>query len=391
MNILSDNHPNTKIKVIYAINGRLGGGGIGNTSYYAALGPERVDCLKRVICNSNAQTTIPSSRVRALGLIGRIAKRVAFMEKSGMLNDWVDVAFDHWASRVLESCTVLHCWNDLTRTLARGKKIGAVAVLESSMSHPISLAKILRKAAARWDVVPSDLPSPGRLKGYLEQLAIADFVTVPSEFNRQTYLENSIPVQKLRVVPYGVDLQSFYPLPKPCREHSFRAIFVGNFSLRKGALYLLSAWKHLGWEDAELWIVGNTAPEIQRFVTESRKLPGLKFWGHQKNVRELYHQADVFVLPSLGEGSALVSYEAMACGLPVIVTENTGSLARPDVDGYIIPSADDVALVDALERMRSQPERRSEMGHNARERIEPYTWESYGVRLMQTYQELLQQ
>jgi glycosyltransferase involved in cell wall biosynthesis len=102
-------------------------------------------------------------------------------------------------------------------------------------------------------------------------------------------------------------------------------------------------------------------------------------------VAELYRQADVFLFPSLGEGSALVTYEAMACSLPVVVTDNAGSLARPGIDGKLVEPADAEAIATALEQLRADPARRREMGEQAHARIRPYTWHSYGERLADTY------
>ncbi|HEY4723855.1 MAG TPA: hypothetical protein VII92_18515, partial [Anaerolineae bacterium] len=143
------------MEAIYVINARLGGGGIGNTAYYAVLGPQRAGCLKRVICSSNRQVVIPPQQLRTLGLVGRAMKRVAFLDKSGRLNDWANVVFDNWSSLVLESCDVLHCWSDLGHTLRRGKGLATTTVVEA-MIHPIALRDILLREAARWGTRTSD-------------------------------------------------------------------------------------------------------------------------------------------------------------------------------------------------------------------------------------------
>ena len=374
--------------VIYAINARLGGGGIGNTSFQAVQGPERAKCLKRVICSSNAQTDIPRQRVRSLGPIGRLMKRIAVTDASGRLDEWVNVVFDLWSSAVLEPCDVLHCWSDLGRTLARGKRQRAVTVLEC-MIHPTALSDMLFRELGKWGARPIDLPSAQRLQRYLNEIETSDFITVPSEFNRLTHIAQGVPDRKLRVVPYGVDTQHFHPGRDAPLTHPFRVVFVGNFSIRKGAPYLLEAWKLLGWRDAELWIVGNIAHDMSVLIQRHwLDVPGVRFQGFHPDVLGLYHQSDVFVFPSLGEGSALVTYEAMASGLPVVVTDNAGSLARADIDGEVIAPASSDAIAAALERMRSDPKRRMEMGRNARQRIQSYSWHSYGDRLMEVYRQL---
>jgi glycosyltransferase involved in cell wall biosynthesis len=376
------------MEVIYSINARLGGGGIGNTAYYAVSGPERTGELKRVICSSNARSELPRRRVRALGVAGQIIKRLAFADKSGRLNDWANRIFDRWSSIVLERCDVLHCWSDLSQTLARGKRLGAVTVVECMM-HLAALRSILLREAAKWELRPADLPSSAGFKRYLDEIQAADHITVPSEFNAKTHLEHGVPKDKLHIVPYGVDTRRFHP-DETSPPHPFRVLFVGHFSLRKGAPYVLEAWQKLKWHDAELWIVGNIDSEISRLIRQRWSgLSGVQYRGFHPNVPDLYRRSDVFLFPSLGEGSALVVYEAMASGLPVIVTHNAGSLAQHTIDGEYVEPGDSEAIVHALERMRADPARRREMGRQARQRIEPYTWQSYGDRLMEAYKRLL--
>ena len=92
--------------------------------------------------------------------------------------------------------------------------------------------------------------------------------------------------------------------------------------------------------------------------------------------------ADVFLLPSLCEGSATVTYEAMAYGLPVICTPNTGSVVRNAVDGFIVPIRDAAATAARLEQLAGNPDLRIWMGANARQRAGEFTVAAYGRRLL---------
>jgi glycosyltransferase involved in cell wall biosynthesis len=100
-------------------------------------------------------------------------------------------------------------------------------------------------------------------------------------------------------------------------------------------------------------------------------------------------RANVFAFPSLDEGSALVTYEAMAAGLPVITTPNAGSLVRDSLDGYIIPIRDSEALTERLEFFYQYPEQAQQMGESGRERIKEFTWERYGEELVKAYIRML--
>ncbi|MDQ7028789.1 MAG: glycosyltransferase family 4 protein, partial [Ardenticatenia bacterium] len=99
-------------------------------------------------------------------------------------------------------------------------------------------------------------------------------------------------------------------------------------------------------------------------------------------------QADVFVFPSLQEGSALVTYEALACGLPVVTTPNAGSVVRDGIEGFLVPIRDVEALAARLEHLRADEGLHLEMGQAARRRAKAFTWEHYGDRLADTVRSL---
>jgi glycosyltransferase involved in cell wall biosynthesis len=119
----------------------------------------------------------------------------------------------------------------------------------------------------------------------------------------------------------------------------------------------------------------------------------VRFVGHvpKADLPELYRRASVFVLPSLADSYGLVTLEAMACGLPVIVTENCGSkeAVREGVDGFVVPIRDPQALATALRRLYDDPDRRHAMGRVAATRAREFTWERYGDRLLAVYDRIL--
>ena len=98
-------------------------------------------------------------------------------------------------------------------------------------------------------------------------------------------------------------------------------------------------------------------------------------------VHNLYKRADIFVYPSLHEGSALAIYEALASGLPVITTANAGSVVRDGEEGYIVPIRDLEALMDRILRLHRDREPLDSPGCKARARAECHIWEHYGRRL----------
>jgi len=98
-------------------------------------------------------------------------------------------------------------------------------------------------------------------------------------------------------------------------------------------------------------------------------------------VQRLFQSADLFVYPSLHEGSALAIFEAMASGLPVITTENAGSMMRDGIDGYLVPLRDPDAIAQRIVELYRDPARRRALAMNARQRAEQFTWGHYRERL----------
>jgi glycosyltransferase involved in cell wall biosynthesis len=102
----------------------------------------------------------------------------------------------------------------------------------------------------------------------------------------------------------------------------------------------------------------------------------------RSEIAQHFDWADVFLLPSLCEGSATVTYEALGYGLPVICTPNTGSVVRDGVEGFILPVSDTVALAERLETLAGDPGRLEELSANARKRADEYTVGEYARRLL---------
>jgi glycosyltransferase involved in cell wall biosynthesis len=99
--------------------------------------------------------------------------------------------------------------------------------------------------------------------------------------------------------------------------------------------------------------------------------------------------ADVFVFPSLFEGSAVVTYEALACGLPSVVTPGAGSVIRDGVDGFVVPPRDVAALAERMERLGCDPALRARMARAARTRALEYDWPRYHAALASVIEQLM--
>jgi glycosyltransferase involved in cell wall biosynthesis len=153
--------------------------------------------------------------------------------------------------------------------------------------------------------------------------------------------------------------------------------------------YLLQAFSELNLENSELVLKGKVQGEMQK-VVEGYRSPNIKFINWVGYLPELYNQASVCILPSVEDGFGLVTVEAMACGKPVIITENTGMVARDGKDGFVIPIRDVEAIKDKLLYFYENPGEIRKMGNNARKHIAGHTWTRYGDELCKAYRGMLE-
>lgn len=206
------------------------------------------------------------------------------------------------------------------------------------------------------------------------EYALADVIVAGSQFVRDTLLSAGVPDSKIVVCQYGCDIATFpYVERKRAPRQPLNVALMGTGAVRKGILRLLRAARQV--RDVRVHVFGLThdipdGPSAWRDIGH--------FHGHlpRADLAAALAQCHVFAMPSVWEGSSCAVGEAMAAGLPVIVTPNCGSTAQHERDGFVVPVGDETALRDALERMKDEPLRRA-LGANARQTAERQSWATY--------------
>lgn len=272
------------------------------------------------------------------------------------------------------------------RSFRRAKRLGLPTFLQCSTVHHSFRNRILREEAI---LQPSYAPSlfahyfPAAACQKMDaEIDLADWIMVASSFQKQTFISAGVASNKLIQAPLGVDTTLFRPTAH--RDgRTFRIIFVGQISQLKGLSYLIKAFRNLQLPDAELLMVGQLfgPSSIWSGVPGVSHHPQVPRWLLPK----FYATADAYVLPSLFEGFSLTALEAMACGLPVVLTENSLAvdLITHGNEGFIVPPRDTDALTVALKSLYLHPEERQRMGRRARSRAEEFSWELYARRISQ--------
>ncbi len=274
-------------------------------------------------------------------------------------------------------------------SIIRGRELGMTTAIDRTNSHIEYQSQVWEEENRRFGL--GWPPNSARVveKG-LREYQEADFIFVLSSYVEQTFLDRGIPARKLIKVPSGIDLTPFHPVPK--EDGVFRVIFCGAIQNKKGVHYLLEAFHGLDLPNAELWLIGKVFedmhPVLAKYSGTYRLLGSLPI----SQLAYHYSQGSVFVLPSLEEGLAKVMLEAMACGLPVIASTNTGGMdvVREGVDGFIVPIRDVAALQEKITFLYAKPELCREMGRNALERVHAeFTIDRYFKRLIDSLQRLM--
>ena len=209
--------------------------------------------------------------------------------------------------------------------------------------------------------------------------AAADLVICPSEFVRGHVVENGGDPAKCRVVPFGIDGR-YASVRRERTPGPLRVLTVGEVGLRKGSPYVLEAARQLAGR-AHFRMAGphNALPAALSALGRRVELLGPVPRGE---MIENFAWADVFLLPTLCEGSAMSVYEALSAGLPLVTTPNPGSVVRDRLDGFIVPASDAGAIVAAIETLAGDPKRLAAMSEHARERAAEFTMERYAERLL---------
>lgn len=273
----------------------------------------------------------------------------------------------------------------------RAKELGAKTILERGSAHIERQKEILEEEFRRagvtmrgglWNSVGTEL----------QEYALADRIEVPSTFASTSFEEKGFSSDKIIRSGLGVNLEHFRPVPK--KDDVFRVIFVGQLSLQKGATYLLRVAQEVKKTlPIEFWHVGAISSDFKMLLKEY--VPNvIEYKGKvpQKELAYYYSQSNVFLMPSVQEGFGMVQVQAMACGLPLICTTNTGGgdLIAEGVEGFVVPIRDAKAVREKVLFLYNNPEICREMGRAARLRVESgFTWDDYGDLVEKKYSQFL--
>jgi len=288
--------------------------------------------------------------------------------------------------RGIDGFDAVYLFPDSSQKLLReAKRRGKPVFAERINCHTGKAKQILDDAYDRLGLQPNHSITAAMIERESEDMEMSDFVFCPSPEVKTSFLQAGVPERKLISASYGWSTQRFSSSPPQKQFHEPQAsqivvLFVGTLSVRKGAHLLLQAWEKAGIA-GRLMLCGRMEPVIAARCAHILSRPDVVWREHNPNIGEVYASADIFAFPSLEEGGPLVTYEAMAHGMPVVVSQmGAGAVVRPDLDGIVISPYDEDAWIDALRRLATSADLRRHLGNAARLRAQEFTWEKAAVR-----------
>lgn len=296
--------------------------------------------------------------------------------------------FGRFAAKTLPSdADVFVGWSSASlEALEAAKTRGMLAVVERGSTHILHQRDVLHGA---YEAHGLRFPGidPGIVERELAEYRAADVIAVPTRFVAGTFTARGIAPDRLLVNPYGIDAGRFSPGPNEGHGMAPVILFVGGVGIRKGAPELVSAFSSLAGE-AMLVLAGPVEPGWSPPASGNIRCLGA-IAGDA--VVEAMRKADIFCLPSREEGLALSLLQAMASGLAVVATPESGAaeLISNGVEGYLVEAGDTAALAEALGELIASPRRRTAMGRSARARALEFTWTAYGQRALEGYKKAL--
>jgi glycosyltransferase involved in cell wall biosynthesis len=343
-------------------------------------------CSKRYIRDRREEVPLEKVDSIPLSILSRRLEKIPGVSRSD-IDLYMNSAFENLASWKVGNPDIFVGWSGTSlKSIRKANDRGAVTIVERGSAHVGYQQEVLEEEYQRFEMRGME---EDKIEKELMEYEEADYIAVPSEFAKNTFLDKGIDENKLIKTTLGTDIEDLKPLESNGEEIDF--LYVGTNDVRKGLIYLLEAWNSFPKEESELFVRASFNEEVNDIFYEAKGENMTFIEEYIQDLDDLYQKADVLVLPSIEDGFARVVTEAMACGMPVIVSENTGAkeLVEEGENGFIVPIKDIEALKEKMSYFKQNPAEVERMGKNARDTAMKYTWGNYGEEVEKEYRRIL--
>ena len=377
------------MRVLYSFPTRLGTAGIGTTAWHGVAGLAEHGVEVTVVAAS-CERPLPAG-VRLIETLRPAGVKIPFR---ALGFDRAVRLHDRRAAALLERLRpdIVHTWPlGAEQTLRAAGELGIPGVLERPNAHTDfafrAVEQVRRELGLPPDTSSPHARRPARLAREQREYASAHRLLCPSDFVAGTFRDAGVPEERLLRHRYGYDPARFSSAGRrDDGSRPFTAGFVGRGEPRKGLHAALRAWLDCGAAEHGRFVIAGAIDADYRAVLEPLLVhPSVHEQGYVDDPAALMRSFDVLVLPSVEEGSALVTYEARASGCVLAVSDHTGAVCRDGVDGLVHRAGDQEALTAHLRELAGDGELLARLRATSLAGAGELTWSAAGAVLAGAY------
>jgi len=383
------------VRVLYSFPHRLGAARICHTAWQQVNGLLNAGASVLVFPGSLSRELQPGAVIRPTLARGRfrIPYRVLGTERACALHDWI---VSERLQRLAGKIDIVHTWPlGSLRTLKTAARLGIPTVLERPNAHTRFAYEVVRKECEKLGVVLS----PGHEHAYKPRVLAkeeAEYdaafrLLCPSDLVVQTFLDQGFSRERLTRDQYGYD-ESVYHSGQQVRDdrRGLTMLFVGGCAPRKGLHYALQAWlRSPASRNGKFIVAGAFVPGYAEKLSSMLAHPSVEVLGHRSDVPELMRRSDLLVLPSIEEGSALVTSEARASGCVLLVSDAAGAICRHMENALVHRVGDVDQLTEHLTLLDANRDLLEKLRGASLNTADEITWKAAGRKLLSAYKETI--
>jgi glycosyltransferase involved in cell wall biosynthesis len=334
-----------------------------------------------------------TSLLRRHFLLANAARTIAHGEPPPFFEARLKQMFGRWAARkhIARLPDVIHCWSGVAEETLRACGEHSICTVARGSAHIRTQHDLLEAEERRTGHV-LEKPSRWIIEREEREYELAHAIIVPSSFAGKSFVERGVSSAKVRVVPLPLRATGFTagPASIAARTHRLRSgaplrvVYVGMLSYRKGMHDLLAVMRELRGV-MEFRLVGPLLTECADFARMAARVARVEPAVPEARLPEVYSWGDVFVLPTIEDGFAVVLAQAQAAGLPIITTTNSGG---PDIlahggQGFVVPVRAPQAFVEQLRWCDANREQVAQMVERLHAEPPRRTWDDVANDFMQ--------
>lgn len=380
------------VRVFYSFPHKLGADRICTTAWHQVNGASKAGAYMYVAAASISRSlpkAVSTHSTLAWRRI-RIPTRILGTRRACALHDTLAALR---LKALVGQIDVVHVWpQGAARTLQVARTLNIPTLLERPNAHTRFAYEVVQRECKLLGVTMppkhEHAYDPMVLKREEAEYKLCDYLLCPSDFVATTFRERGFQNNKLLRHQYGFDESKFFPVNSNRVEGSrLTMLFAGGCAPRKGLHFALEAWlKSPACNNGVFLIAGSFIPSYALRLSAMLSHPSIKILGHRTDLPDLMRQSDILVLPSIEEGSALVTAEARGCGCVLLVSDAAGAICTHGTDSLIHTARDVETLCNHITLLYNDRLLLARLRSASLQSVSNITWQEAGRRLLAIYE-----